>query len=77
MAVSYTHLDVYKRQPMYFLYRSSRENFMSSKTISVLPRSFFTLSFIMTPEVSSAVPVSYTHLDVYKRQVYDFTLAVV
>ena len=26
--------------PMYFLYRSSRENFMSSKTISVLPRSF-------------------------------------
>ena len=43
--------------PMYFLYRSSRENFMSSKTISVLPRSFFTLSFIMTPEVSSAVPM--------------------
>ena len=56
-SVSYTHLDVYKRQPMpcmttgWFLNtRSWWANFSGSRVIS-------------------SATVSYTHLDVYKRQV--------
>ena len=53
--VSYTHLDVYKRQ-LYALLRHFpiRWNFCLQRTITV---------FICKP-----TPVSYTHLDVYKRQ---------
>ena len=54
-AVSYTHLDVYKRQ------------IMGKTTIEEnLMKNGFHLSTVVG---TSMMPVSYTHLDVYKRQV--------
>ena len=63
--VSYTHLDVYKRQSRI------------GATIAL----GFVLFFVAVPSGLSGVvwaatgaagiPVSYTHLDVYKRQVYN------
>ena len=68
--VSYTHLDVYKRQDT------------QSQTVVVNPDDTQELWFYNTPvggveliKVSSAdktEPVSYTHLDVYKRQHLDY-----
>ena len=72
-AVSYTHLDVYKRQPVYSprgtgcpaieqavqgLYKGQNEE------------SFWSLMSALNYalELETHVPVSYTHLDVYKRQ---------
>ena len=52
-AVSYTHLDVYKRQSRYH----------SERAISAPPKRPLTSTLI------PLAPVSYTHLDVYKRQV--------
>ena len=61
-AVSYTHLDVYKRQGFRFVPVSSGE---ASSLFGKL---------LQTGEISPAetvkLPVSYTHLDVYKRQAY-------
>ena len=54
--VSYTHLDVYKRQG------SRRYSFPIRQTM------IRTLGFSWKGAVYT--PVSYTHLDVYKRQVY-------
>ena len=55
--VSYTHLDVYKRQG--YIPTRKPENQESLKDASsVEPLS---------------IPVSYTHLDVYKRQVFGVT----
>ena len=82
MTVSYTHLDVYKRQGLGFL---DRQN---SCFIGVIQRSFVFvggLKFIPTivavicflwldsgksPKSNIQNPVSYTHLDVYKRQIH-------
>ena len=52
--VSYTHLDVYKRQMLHCL------------TIRFWKISE---SETKTPQMNKSLPVSYTHLDVYKRQV--------
>ena len=67
--VSYTHLDVYKRQvlaiPIGFLF----SQFVSLVIVNLLgiPKTLFiSLNFV------SIGPVSYTHLDVYKRQLTVF-----
>ena len=64
--VSYTHLDVYKRQsPSCMTY-----------SLPSLRTSPFSLAAAMEPQATrslkamTSAPVSYTHLDVYKRQVY-------
>ena len=112
IAVSYTHLDVYKRQIWMlsndFLDSSSRWRILSRETkiasaifLSVscwIPRILALLSsviraccsafFAATLSVSSfskallaaiccVIPVSYTHLDVYKRQVQGDTAIAV
>ena len=64
--VSYTHLDVYKRQALTL-------NIPENVFIYVLPRTALTVTylFLITSGSSSSgtgIPVSYTHLDVYKRQ---------
>ena len=70
MAVSYTHLDVYKRQH----YGSSSTglfNILSIGTNVIIEQSLFngrgnTLTVLLRDNNYRAV--SYTHLDVYKRQ---------
>ena len=52
-SVSYTHLDVYKRQVII-------------RTMAISGAICGIAGFVI---VSGASPVSYTHLDVYKRQV--------
>ena len=62
-AVSYTHLDVYKRQVLYYedivTYSDNR-----SELIEVIARP---VPCFENGE-RLVMPVSYTHLDVYKRQ---------
>ena len=66
MPVSYTHLDVYKRQVICTLIYSLKTQ------VSLLPPPWEEFT---TKEPSlSATPVSYTHLDVYKRQILDWML---
>ena len=56
--VSYTHLDVYKRQ---------------LKDRPVKADAKFFLGKLLTNEKEETIrPVSYTHLDVYKRQVLNY-----
>ena len=57
--VSYTHLDVYKRQVLVCRFR-------------LFPIWSKTYSFVneISPLSGSAKSVSYTHLDVYKRQIW-------
>ena len=55
-AVSYTHLDVYKRQ---IVHRISNVDFV---------RNHYFFHQEATAQAVSIIPVSYTHLDVYKRQ---------
>ena len=65
-AVSYTHLDVYKRQLLVLI-----------AIVSTLSPNFFTINNLFNILQQTSVnaimavgmtPVSYTHLDVYKRQ---------
>ena len=69
-AVSYTHLDVYKRQKLGSL-SSSGSGILSnlggllSSVVSQLGGLGGSLSGLL-----SGVSVSYTHLDVYKRQIF-------
>ena len=56
VAVSYTHLDVYKRQPLYrplLDLRARRQDYRPGR---------------LDHPAAHPDPVSYTHLDVYKRQ---------
>ena len=63
-SVSYTHLDVYKRQ----MYRSVRIqewhvcSWKSDRMCTLLAE------ILLMPSMKA---VSYTHLDVYKRQTFD------
>ena len=59
MAVSYTHLDVYKRQ----LYETALLHEAARRQAEII-RSVKSVQY----ELPSLMPVSYTHLDVYKRQ---------
>ena len=68
-AVSYTHLDVYKRQLLYSPAGSIRASCGASFSVSrktSRPRMF--RHFVPTRGLHPLAPVSYTHLDVYKRQ---------
>ena len=56
--VSYTHLDVYKRQVPYCP-KCQQYRF---------PMYNVAVSMIVVDEETGKIPVSYTHLDVYKRQ---------
>ena len=60
MPVSYTHLDVYKRQYLLYLAAGAALLFLCVSWVLVLP--------LFVLERKSLWPVSYTHLDVYKRQ---------
>ena len=62
--VSYTHLDVYKRQVHGITRRSSLAN--TGRIDHLLEKHAVTLHDGDLSDSSS--PVSYTHLDVYKRQ---------
>ena len=57
-AVSYTHLDVYKRQVN------------GTPTVITVDREYSDVlpSLNLVAEITPDFPVSYTHLDVYKRQ---------
>ena len=60
LPVSYTHLDVYKRQGSRFASRSARSaSLRAAQSWQALPG---------LDCCSCGLPVSYTHLDVYKRQ---------
>ena len=65
-AVSYTHLDVYKRQ-------SIDSATLMNKGLEVIEAKWLfdmpmdKIKVAVHPQ--SIVPVSYTHLDVYKRQI--------
>ena len=61
--VSYTHLDVYKRQIQTTLTRVMDPNEYDS-LLNTLVASFSNIN----SEIIVFSPVSYTHLDVYKRQ---------
>ena len=64
MPVSYTHLDVYKRQ----IFKRSQRGIIQW----VGPEVEFIIEYVVTHIgviMTSIYPVSYTHLDVYKRQV--------
>ena len=72
--VSYTHLDVYKRQTLdlrigYNVDRMDFFSFVRDVASNPLPG----LIHLRLPCVLS-YPVSYTHLDVYKRQVVTFPM---
>ena len=72
-AVSYTHLDVYKRQVpenISVIARSCKLR-LSSMILSWAP-SCGILS--ASPRRRAFLPVSYTHLDVYKRQYQCFAI---
>ena len=62
--VSYTHLDVYKRQPESSGISEKRKRTMDDE---VRKQIFEDFKKMITTE-SVVGPVSYTHLDVYKRQ---------
>ena len=68
--VSYTHLDVYKRQ-VHIITGHARAGKALDIDFEALVRTRGTLVFLMgistLPRIVSG-PVSYTHLDVYKRQ---------
>ena len=65
LPVSYTHLDVYKRQV--------QVSDVSSAYVEKRLASTHTMPFSRSTEAgcSTSTPVSYTHLDVYKRQAQD------
>ena len=63
--VSYTHLDVYKRQVR------AINSYHSVKTAQILLEKLEQLSVqIIALQEQAVSPVSYTHLDVYKRQTH-------
>ena len=74
MAVSYTHLDVYKRQVLLVAAIPVAMPTVLSVTMAVGARLLAKKQAIVTKlsaieELAGVdVPVSYTHLDVYKRQ---------
>ena len=70
-SVSYTHLDVYKRQTQCvdYIYSHIKERITISDLAACTGLSESYLSRVFKQN-----PVSYTHLDVYKRQLVGFAL---
>ena len=66
--VSYTHLDVYKRQAVTL--RRPSDTMTSASSVAVVVPSPATSLVLVETSFTSWAPVSYTHLDVYKRQPY-------
>ena len=62
--VSYTHLDVYKRQVQYCIFNMGEDHVLYGGKLAVKMGTDQLLNWL-----DSVEPVSYTHLDVYKRQV--------
>ena len=63
MSVSYTHLDVYKRQDTY-----------KEETNKQMDSGFNNLDETLDSTSEGIKAVSYTHLDVYKRQIQHLRL---
>ena len=72
MAVSYTHLDVYKRQACKLAFACPACTFLPAQ-IQIFPQQLRQGGFLRF--LQGFQPVSYTHLDVYKRQLQRFPLA--
>ena len=69
--VSYTHLDVYKRQPhgsQRWMVSTGPAHVLSVLKVSASKRKNWWISSINW-RLPISIPVSYTHLDVYKRQI--------
>ena len=66
--VSYTHLDVYKRQAAFdaLMIAAGTAGMLGAASSSILIASLVFLLLCLT----GVIAVSYTHLDVYKRQAY-------
>ena len=71
--VSYTHLDVYKRQTLHL--RGASGNNLKNVDLDIASGLFTCITGVSGSGKSTLIndtlytPVSYTHLDVYKRQV--------
>ena len=65
-AVSYTHLDVYKRQLVFYGKTGRGKTHLATALGMLAIEQGRSVRFRQTAEL---VPVSYTHLDVYKRQI--------
>ena len=81
MTVSYTHLDVYKRQVFLLACASNSPDASYNQAIafSFMVALTFAELFLNCTDIltTSVLPVSYTHLDVYKRQVqHDYGCAL-
>ena len=70
LAVSYTHLDVYKRQDYTYETWGHTSTLSFPKTNSTIVSKYNTDGKLLEIVYSDS-PVSYTHLDVYKRQIID------
>ena len=70
-AVSYTHLDVYKRQSSYRGFSRNRGNWWhgQSSDKNCQWHSLYSWFLLKRENALHSGAVSYTHLDVYKRQV--------
>ena len=77
--VSYTHLDVYKRQVTALAAVLSRSSMTVKRSLNELETAGLIMRvrqgvgepnriYVLIPGKEDAAPVSYTHLDVYKRQ---------
>ena len=66
--VSYTHLDVYKRQGMDKLLEAKMpEGWVIVQALATVDATTYDL-YMNNMRAMMQEPVSYTHLDVYKRQ---------
>ena len=69
--VSYTHLDVYKRQDKDIVAKVVGNSEMLPPDVA--PGSLVTTTYSQVEdEIGDLATVSYTHLDVYKRQILHF-----
>ena len=78
LSVSYTHLDVYKRQLVFYLslvdtgeHRSHAKHVFADQLMAGIDIAIRSHSDVFRADSASfmaLIPVSYTHLDVYKRQ---------
>ena len=67
--VAYTHLDVYKRQRFALDFLAKARRFVVVQELNGFDRAFG-VERHHDGHLAAVAPVSYTHLDVYKRQLY-------
>ena len=73
MAVSYTHLDVYKRQELLAIIEKNSRIDLKELAVILGVEEIDVVNELAALEAEGIIcgyhtPVSYTHLDVYKRQ---------